>query len=56
MKMESAIIFHAKYRVAQKSMTLKCLIILYVQVLSCSENWDIRDLTLMGYDTIKTYR
>ena len=37
-------------------MILRCFIILYVQILSGFENWDIQDLTLRRYDKIKTCR
>ena len=43
-----------KFRGAPKLAILKCLIILYVQILSDFENWDIPDLALRGHDTIKT--
>ena len=40
-------------RGARKLMILRCFIISYVQILSGFENWDIQDLTLRRYDTIK---
>ena len=56
MKIKGAIIIHVKFRGAQKLMILRCSIVLYVQILSDFENWDIHDLTLRRYDTIKTCR
>ena len=56
MKIKVATIIHVKFRGARKLMILKCFTILYVQILSGFENWDIQDLTLRGYDTIKTCR
>ena len=56
MKIKGAIIIHVKLRDAQKLMILRCFIKLYVQILSGFENWDIQDLTLRVYDTIKTCR
>ena len=53
MKIKGTIIIHAKFRGALKSIILKSFIILYVQILFGFENWDIQDLTLRGYDTIK---
>ena len=53
MKIKGAIIIHVKFRGARKLMILRCFIILYVQILSGFENWDIQDLTLRRYDTIK---
>ena len=54
MKIKGAIIIHVKFRVARKLMILRCFIILYVQILSGFENWDIQDLTLRRYDTIRS--
>ena len=56
MKIKGAIIIHVKFRGARKLMTLKYFIVLYVQILSAFENWDIQDLTSRGYDTIKACR
>ena len=56
MKKKVATIIHVKFRGAPKLMILRCFTILYVQILSGFENWDIQDLTLRGYDTIKTCR
>ena len=56
MKIKGAIIIHVKFRGAWKLMTLKYFIVLYVQILSAFENWDIQDLTSRGYDTIKACR
>ena len=56
MKVKGSIIIHVKFRGGQKLMILRCFIILYVQILSGFENWDIQDLTLRKYDTIKTIR
>ena len=56
MRIKSAIITHVKFRGVRKLMILRCFIILYVQILSGFENWDIQDLTLRGYDTIKACR
>ena len=56
MKIKGAIIIHVKFRGARKLMILRCFIILYVQILPGFENWDIQDLTLRRYDTIKTCR
>ena len=56
MKIKGAIIIHVKFGGARKLMILRCFIILYVQILSGFENWDIQDLTLKGYDTMKTFR
>ena len=53
MKIKGTIIIHVKFRGARKLMILRCFIILYVQILSGFENWDIQDLTLRRYDTIK---
>ena len=49
-------IVHVKFKGAQKFMILRCFIILYVQILSGFENWDIQDLILRRYDIIKTCR
>ena len=54
MKIKGAIIIHVKFKVAQKLIILRCFVILYVQILSGFENWDIQDLILRRYDTIKT--
>ena len=54
MKIKGAIIIHKKFKGARKLMILRCFIILYVQILSGFENWDIQDLMLRRYDTIKT--
>ena len=56
MKIKGEIIIHVKFRGARKLMILRCFIILYVQILSGFENWDIEDVTLKGYNTIKTCR
>ena len=53
MKIKTAIIY-VKFRGGQKLMILRYLIILYVQLLSGFENWDIQDPTLRRYDAIKT--
>ena len=55
MKIKGAIIIHVKFRGARKLMILRCFIILYVQILSGFENWDIQDLTLREYDTTKNF-
>ena len=54
MKMKGAIIIHVKSKGARKLMILRCFIILYVQILPGFENWDIQDLILRRYDTLKT--
>ena len=54
MEIKGAIIIYVKFKGAQKSMILRCFIILYVQILSGFENWDIQDLILRRYDKIKT--
>ena len=54
MKRKGETIIHVKFRGAQKLMILRCFIILYVQILSGFENWDIQDLTLRRYDTIRS--
>ena len=54
MEIKDAIIIYVKFKGAQKSMILRCFIILYVQILSGFENWDIQGLILRKYDTIKT--
>ena len=41
MKIKGTIIIHVKFKSAQKLTVLKCFIILYVQILSAFENWDI---------------
>ena len=56
MKIKGAIIIHVKFRGARKLMILRCFIILYVQILSGFENWDVQDLTLRKYDAVKTWR
>ena len=56
MKINGAITIHVKFRGTRKLMILRFFIILYVQILSGFENWDIEDLTLGTYDTIKTCR
>ena len=53
MKIKGAIIIYVKFKVARKLMILRSLIILYVQILSGFENWDIQDLILRRYNTIK---
>ena len=53
MKKKAAIVY-VKYRDAQTLMILRGFVILYVQILSGFENWDIQDLTLRRHDTIKT--
>ena len=53
MKIKGGMIIHVKFNGAQKLMILRCFII-YVQILSGFENWDIQDLILRRYDTIKT--
>ena len=54
MEIKGAIIIHVKFKGARKLMILRCFIILYVQILPGFENWDIQDLILRRYDTIKT--
>ena len=54
MKINGAITIHVKFRDARKLVILRCFIILYVQILSGFENWDIQDLTLRRYDTIRS--
>ena len=54
MKIKGAIMICVKLRGAQKLMILRCFTILYVQILSGFENWDIRDLRLRRYDTIRS--
>ena len=56
MKTKGPIIIPVKFREVQKLMILRCFIMLYVQILSGFENWDIQVLTLKKYDTIKTCR
>ena len=56
MKRTDTIIIHVKFRGTRKLMILRCFIILYLQILSDFGNWDIQDLTLWRYDTIKTCR
>ena len=50
MKIKGAIIIHVKFKGARKLMILWWFIILYVQILSGFENWEI----LRRYDTIKS--
>ena len=50
---KEAIIIHVKFRVARKLMSLRCFVILYVQILSGFESWVIQDLTLRRYDIIR---
>ena len=54
MKIKDSIIIHVILRGGQKLMILRCFMILYVQILSGFENWNIQDLTL--HDRIKTYQ
>ena len=54
MKIKGTIIIHVKFKGAQELMILRCFIMLYVQILSGFENWNIQDLTL--HDRIKTYQ
>ena len=56
MKIKGAIIIHVKLRGERKLMILRCFIMLYVQIFSGFENWNIQDLTLRRYDTIQTFR
>ena len=56
MKIKGAKIIHVKTNDARKLMILKCFIILYIQILSGFENWNVQDLILRRYDTIKTSR
>ena len=53
MKIKGGMIIHVKFNGSQKLMILRCFII-YVQILSGFENWDIQDLILRMYDAIKT--
>ena len=53
-KINGAILIHVKLKAAQKLMILNCFIILYVEILSGLENWDIQHLIFRKYDTIKT--
>ena len=53
-KINGATLIHVKLKGARKLMTLKCFIILYVEILPGFENWDIQDLIFRKYDTIKT--
>ena len=55
-KIKGAIINHTKFKGVRKLMILRFFIILYVQILSGFEIYDIQNLTLRGYDTIKTCR
>ena len=55
-KIKGAIIIQTKFKGVRKLMILRCFIILYVQILSGFEICDIQNLTLRGYDTIKTCR
>ena len=54
MKIKGAIIIHVKINDAGKLMILRCFIISYIQILSGFENWNVQDLILRRYDTIKT--
>ena len=54
MKIKGAIIIHVKFKGARKLMIIRCFIILHLQILPGFENWDIQDLILRRYDTIKT--
>ena len=56
MKINGAKIIHAKFRGARKFMILRYFKTLYVQILSGFKNWDIQDLTLRVYGTIKICR
>ena len=56
MKKNGAVIIHVKFRGARSLMTLRSFILLYVQILSGFENWDIQDLTLRRCDIVKAYR
>ena len=46
MKIKGTIIIHVKFKGARKLIILRCFIILYIQILSGYENWDIQDLIL----------
>ena len=46
MQIKDAIIIHVKFKGTRKLTILRCFIILYVQILSGFENWDIQDLIL----------
>ena len=52
-KIKGAIIIHVKFSGARKLKILRCFRTLYVQILSGFKNWDIQDLTLRRYDTLK---
>ena len=54
MKIKGAIIIYVKLKEARKLMISRCFTILFVQILSGFQNWDILDLILRRYDTIKT--
>ena len=54
MKIKGAITIHVEFKSARKLMILRCFIILYIQILSGFENWNVQDLILRRYDTIKT--
>ena len=54
MKIKGTIIIQVKFRGVRKLMILRCFIILHVQIMSGFENWDIQDLTLRRYDTIRS--
>ena len=54
MKRKIATINRVRFRGVQKLMILKCFIISHIQILSGFKNWNIQDLTLKRYDTIKT--
>ena len=51
--MRESFIIHVKLRGVQKLTILRCFVMLYVQILSGFKNWDIQDLTLRRYDTLK---
>ena len=53
MKIKGTIKIHVQFSGAQKLMILRGFII-YVQILSGFENWDIQGLTLRKCDTIKS--
>ena len=50
---KGGIIIHVKFSSARKLKILGCFRILHVKILSGFKNWDIQDLTLRRYDTLK---
>ena len=52
MEIKGSIIIHVELWRGWKLMILRC----FIQILSGFENWDIQDLTLRRYNTIKTCR